>query len=263
MRNSLRKALLTAALLACSIPHARAASLFFGIDQGNGTPPTPPHNSLAARNSFTAALGTIAVDDLESHPVGAPPATLSFAGSTVTATATYRSATIHERLHQQLAHGQHRGPPPPATPPVTSMPRASATITSSSTPPSPASASTPPTPQRAAYAAGLDQLSLIATLADGTTQTFLHQLHLQQFQRQRPLRLGIVSTTSLITPRSKSSTPLPAVDDVHALDDLTIGTAATPVPLPSTLSIGAPALALLALYNLLANRKTATLYSSP
>jgi len=82
--------LLMIAAMACATGDAHAALVsFFGIDQGNGTPPTAPNLALAARTSFLAAVIDTGVADFESASVGAPPATLSFMTTGVTATATY------------------------------------------------------------------------------------------------------------------------------------------------------------------------------
>ncbi len=250
MPNSRRKTvnfltLLTAALLAFSTQHAPAASLFFGIDQGNGTPPTTPNNSLIARNSFAAALGTLGIDDLESHPVGTPPTTLSFAGSTITATATYAAnesinnaqdsgAFATSGTHYLDAQGL-RDDHLLFSAPVAGFGFYATDLNDGN--------------------AGLDQISLIATLADGTTQTFTTNFTANN-SNANVFFLGIASTTTLITQVEILNT-LPATDDVHGLDDLTIGAAATPVPLPSPLYLGAPSIALVAIYNLLTNRKTA------
>ena len=237
--------LLAAILLACSSQVAGAASLFFGIDQGNGTPPTSPNNSLVARTSFAAALGTPAVDDLESHPVGRPPTTLSFAGSTITATSTYApnesinnaddsGAAATSGTHYLDAQGL-RDDRLLFTAPIAGFGFYATDVNDGT--------------------AGLDQLSLIATFADNTTQTFTTSFTTNNANANL-LFLGIVSTTSLITQVEILNT-FPAIDDVHGLDDLTIGTAPTPVPLPSPIYLAAPTIALIAIHTLLTNRKTA------
>src|SRR5258708_187846 len=66
---------------------ASAASLttFFGIDQGNGTPPTAPVNSLAARNSFVSSFISTGVENFDSFTVGTFPTSVSFPSTSVTA----------------------------------------------------------------------------------------------------------------------------------------------------------------------------------
>src|SRR5262249_21753330 len=79
-RGAVATALMTAvALFGISRP-ASAASLqtFFGIDQGNGIPPTALVNSLAARNSFVSAFIGTGLENFDSFAVGSFPISVSF-----------------------------------------------------------------------------------------------------------------------------------------------------------------------------------------
>jgi len=79
--------LITAMALFGIIQPASAASLqtFFGIDQGNGTPPTAPVNSLIARNSFLSSFASTGVENFDSLTVGTFPTSVSFPSTSVTA----------------------------------------------------------------------------------------------------------------------------------------------------------------------------------
>jgi PEP-CTERM motif len=81
-------AALAAALLGVGSPARAGFTTFFGIDQANGAPTATPVNSLAARNSFVAALSGVGVENFENQTVNAFPSKLNFAGTSVTATST-------------------------------------------------------------------------------------------------------------------------------------------------------------------------------
>jgi hypothetical protein len=69
---------------------ASAASIqtFFGIDQGNGTAPTTPVNSLIARNSFLSAFSSTGVENFDSFTPGTFSTLVSFPSTSVTANST-------------------------------------------------------------------------------------------------------------------------------------------------------------------------------
>jgi hypothetical protein len=81
-------AALAAALIGSGSPARAGFTTYFGIDQGDGTPPTTPVNSLAARTSFISALSGVGVENFEDQTVGAFPSKFNFAPTTVTATST-------------------------------------------------------------------------------------------------------------------------------------------------------------------------------
>ena len=61
-----RAADLAVVLLGTISPAQAAFTTYFGIDQGNGNPPTTPVLSLAARSSFVSTLTGVGVESFES-----------------------------------------------------------------------------------------------------------------------------------------------------------------------------------------------------
>jgi hypothetical protein len=86
-------AALAAVLLGVGSPARAGFTTYFGIDQGNGNPPTAPVDSLAARNSFVGALTGVGVETFESQALNAFPTALTFAPTSVTAAATTTDST--------------------------------------------------------------------------------------------------------------------------------------------------------------------------
>jgi hypothetical protein len=218
------------AVMALAVPagEARAAfTTFFGIDQGNGIPPTTPNLSLAARTSFVSALGTVGVENFESHAVGSPPPSLSFAGSGVTATATYAAG---ETINNAVDNGAFATSP---THYLDSQGVRDDHLVFSS-----------PVAGIGFYVTDLsdggsapDQISIIATLVVGGTQTFTTSVTTSN-SNGNVLFFGVVSTDpSVLFSQVEIVNTFTSEGDVHGLDDLTIGTAAAAVPEPSGLAI--------------------------
>ena len=68
-----------AGLFGISSPASASIVTYFGIDQGNGTPPTTPANSLARPELFlTAEFSATGVENFDPLTVGAFPSLLSF-----------------------------------------------------------------------------------------------------------------------------------------------------------------------------------------
>jgi hypothetical protein len=211
---------------------ARAAfSTFFGIDQGNGTPPTTPSLSLAARTSFLSAVNTVGVNDFESAAVGTPPASLSFAGSSVTATATYAATESINNATDSGAFatsGTHyldatqglRDDRLSFSSPVAGVGFYVTDLSDGGTSP--------------------DQISIIATLAGGGgTQTFTTNVSASD-SNSNVLFFGVVSTSpSALFSQVEIVNTATSIDDVHGIDDMTVGVTAVPEPSSAaTLAMG-------------------------
>jgi hypothetical protein len=215
--------LLAAAALVWPADPARAAfSTFFGIDQGNGIPPTTPSLSLAARTSFLSAVNTVGVNDFESASVGAPPASLSFAGSGVTATATYSATESINNATDSGAFATSGTHYLDATQGV----RDDRLAFSS------------PVAGFGFYVTDLsdggsspDQISIIATLAGGGgMQTFTTNVGASN-SNSSVLFFGVVSTNpSALFSQVEIVNTATSIDDVHGIDDMTIGVTAVPEP---------------------------------
>jgi hypothetical protein len=228
--------LLAAAALAWPAATARAAfSTFFGIDQGNGTPPTTPSLSLAARTSFRSAINTVGVEEFESASVGSPPASISFVGSGVTATATYSATESINNTTDSGAFattGTHyidatqgvRDDRLAFSSPVAGFGFYVTDLSDGGTSP--------------------DQISIIATLAGGGgTQTFTTNVSASN-TNSNVLFFGVVSTSpSALFSQVEIVNTATSIDDVHGIDDITVG--ATAVPEPSSLATLAASLRLL------------------
>jgi hypothetical protein len=200
---------------------ARAGfTTFFGIDQGNGTPPTTPNQSLAARTSFVSALGTVGVENFESYSVGSPPASLSFAGSGVTAAATYTAGESINNVHDNGAFatsGTHyldsqglRDDRLVFSSPVAGVGFYVTDISDGGTAP--------------------DQISIIATLVGGGTQTFTTTVTTGN-SNANVLFFGVVSTApSALFSQVEILNTFTTEGDVHGIDDVTVGSTAVPEP---------------------------------
>lgn len=92
-RLSLAIAAVAAALIWPVAPAKADLTTYFGIDQGDGNPPTTPVVSLAARNSFLAGLSGVGVENFESQVLNAFPSTLHFTGTSVTAASSTTDST--------------------------------------------------------------------------------------------------------------------------------------------------------------------------
>jgi hypothetical protein len=229
--------LLGAVALACPAGEARAAfTTFFGIDQGNGTPPTTPILSLTARTSFLSAVNTVGVENLESASVGAPPASLSFAGAGVTATATYAATETINNAQDSgefATSGTHYLD-------ATQGLRDDRLVFSSPV----AGIGFFVTDLSDGTAAPGDQISIIATLAGGGgTQTFTTNVSANN-ANANVLFFGVVSTApSALFSQVEIVNTFTSIDDVHGIDDITVGV--TAVPEPSSLAMLGIALGLL------------------
>lgn len=228
--------LLTAMAMASSAATARAAfATFFGIDQGNGTPPTTPSVSLAARTSFLSAIDTVRVEDFESASVGTPPSTLSFIGSGVTASATYAAT---ESINNTSDSGTVAISPTHYLDAAQGL-RDDHLVFST------------PVAGIGFYVTDLsdggsapDNISIIATLAGGGTQTFTTNVSATN-SNANVLFFGIASTDpSALFTQVEILNTFTSIDDVHGIDDITIGL--TPVPEPSSLATLGIALGVLA-----------------
>src|SRR4051812_41986091 len=82
---SIATAMIVVGMVGISSPASAGLITYFGIDQGNGSPPTALVNSLAARNSFVAAFTNTGVENFDSQTLGAFPASLSFVSTGITA----------------------------------------------------------------------------------------------------------------------------------------------------------------------------------
>jgi hypothetical protein len=218
--------LLAAVALAFPVGEARAGfTTFFGIDQGNGTPPTTPNLSLAARTSFVSALGTVGVENFESYAVGNPPASLSFVGSGVTATATYAAGEAINNAQDNGAFatsGTHyldsqgvRDDRLAFSSPVAGIGFYVTDLSDGGTAP--------------------DQISVILTLVGGGTQTFTTSVTTGN-SNANVLFFGVAGTTpSDLFSQVEILNTFTTEGDVHGIDDLTVGLA--PVPEPPSLAM--------------------------
>jgi len=206
---------------------------YFGIDQGNGIPPTVPSLSLAAHDSFVGALSNVGVENFGSYPVGAPPANLAFVGSGVTATATYLGG---ESINNSPDNGAF------ATSAANYLDSSGARddVISFST----------GVAGVGFYVTDLsdggtapDQITIIATLVGGGTQTFTTNVTTGN-SNANVLFFGVVSNSALISQVEILNT-FNTEGDVHGLDDLTVGTSST-VPEPASLAMLGIGMAVLA-----------------
>jgi hypothetical protein len=218
--------LLAAVALAFPIGEAKAAfTTYFGIDQGNGIPPTTPNLSLAARTSFVSALGGVGVENLESYAVGNPPGSLSFVGSGVTATATYAAGESINNIQDNGAFATS------GTRYLDSQGVRDDRLVFSSA-----------VAGIGFYVTDLsdggtapDQISLIATLVGGGTQTFTTSVTTSN-SNANVLFFGVVSTTpTALFSQVEILNTFTTEGDVHGIDDLTVGL--TAVPEPSSLAM--------------------------
>jgi hypothetical protein len=219
--------LLAGVALAFPTGEARAGfTTFFGIDQGNGIPPTTPNLILAARTSFVSALGTVGVENFESHGVGTPPASLSFAGSGVTATATYAAGESINNVQDNGAFatsGTHYLDSPGARGDHLVFSSAVAGIGFYVTDLS--DGGTAP-----------DQISVVATLVGGGTRTFTTNVTTGN-SNANVLFFGVVSTDpSELFSGVEILNTFTTEGDVHGIDDITVGLTSA-VPEPATLAM--------------------------
>jgi hypothetical protein len=214
--------LLAGVALAFPTGETRAGSTtFFGIDQGNGIPPTSPNLSLAARTSFVSALRTVGVENFESFGVGSRPASLSFAGSGVTATATYAAGEAINNVPDNGAFatsGTHyldsqgvRDTHLVFSSPVAGVGFYVTDLSDGGTAP--------------------DQISIVATLAGGGKQTFTTSVTTGN-SNANVLFFGVVSTDpSALFSEVEILNTFTTEGDIHGIDDITVGlTAAVPEP---------------------------------
>jgi hypothetical protein len=241
-------ALLAAVALSLLTGEARAAfTTYFGIDQGNGIPPTTPNLSLAARASFVSALSTVGLENFESYAVGTPPGSLSFTGSGVTATATYASGEAINNAQDNGAFatsGTHyldsqgvRDDHLTFSTPVAGFGFYVTDLSDGGTAP--------------------DQISILATLVGGGTQTFTTSVTTSN-SNANVLFFGVVSTApSALFSQVEILNTFTTEGDVHGIDDMTVGVAAASVPLPSAAYGGVGLMGLIASFGLVAKRRAA------
>jgi hypothetical protein len=216
------------ALFAISQP-ASAASLqtFFGIDQGNGTPPTAPVNSLTARNSFLSTFTSTGVENLDSFTLGTFPTSVSFPSTSVTANSTNGSSNF-------IAGGPDSGAF--ATSGTQFLDTGGSVNTTF--------AFSAPVAGFGLYATDMsdggtapDQLQLLLTLEGGGTATVTTSLTTSN-RNANLFFFGVASTnpSERIT-AIQITNSFPTEGDVFGMDDLTIGTslASTATPEPGTL----------------------------
>jgi len=244
-RGVVATGLMTAmALFAISQP-ASAASLqtFFGIDQGNGTPPTAPVNSLTARNSFLSAFTSTGVENLNSFTLGSFPTSVSFPSTSVTA-----NSTIANGSSNFVAGGPDNGAF--ATSGTQFLDTAGSVNTTF--------AFSAPVAGFGLYATDMsdggtaaDQLQLLLTLEGGGTATVTTSLTTSN-SNANLFFFGVASTNPAerIT-AIQITNSFPTEGDVFGMDDLTIGTslAGTATPEPGTfMFLGTGFAGLLALF---------------
>jgi PEP-CTERM motif len=223
-------AVLAAALIGSGSPARAGFTTYFGIDQGDGTPPTTPVNSLAARNLFLSALGTSGVENFDSFAVNSTPPTLSFTGSGVTASASYSSDEFINNVQDngEFATSGTKYLDAQGTRDdklVLSAPVAGVGfyITDLSDGFNPA-----------------DQISIVATLVGGGTETVTTNVGTSNTSAN-VLFFGVVSSgSSALISQVEILNTQPTAGDYNGLDDLTIGL--RPVPEPA--SVGMVALGL-------------------
>ncbi len=201
---------------------------YFGIDQGNGIPPTTPANSLTARTSFVSALGTVGMENFDSYTAGSPPAGLSFTGSGVTATATYGPGEAINNAQDNGAFATSganyldsqglRDDHLVFSSAVAGFGFYVTDLSDGGTAP--------------------DQISVIATLLGGGTQTFTTSVTTSN-SNANVFFFGVVSTTpSVLFSQIEILNTFTTEGDVHGLDDLTVGlTSAVSVPEPATMGM--------------------------
>jgi hypothetical protein len=229
-----RSAALAAALLGAVAPARASFSTFFGLDAGNGTPPTTLANSLAAHNSFVGALTGVGVETFDSQPLNAFPSALTFGPTSITAT-----ATTNDAANNFVSDGTPNG--------VFATSGAQFLYQNGTN-----RAGNDNTVTFSAAVAGvgmyvtdlndgttlIDQLRLVVTLSDASTQTFTTNNFLNDMNANVYF-FGVVSSDPALKIASvRITNTVPDQGDAFGIDDLTIGTAAaTAVPEPASLAL--------------------------
>jgi len=222
--------LMTAMALVSISQPASAASLqtFFGIDQGNGIPPTAPVNSLAARNSFLSAFASTGVENFDSFTAGSFPASVSFPSTSVTANSTTANGSSNF-----VRSGADNGAfATSGTQFLDTTGSVDTTFTFSV-----------PVAGVGLYVTDMsdggtapDQLNLLLTLEGGGTATVTTSLTTSNSNANR-FFFGVASTNpSQRITAIQITNSFPTEGDVFGMDDLTIGTslASTATPEPSS-----------------------------
>jgi hypothetical protein len=227
-----RAAFLVSILLGVETPAIAGFTTFFGIDEGNGTPPTARANSLAARNSFVGALTGVGVENFDSKALNAFPTALTFGPTSITAT-----ATTNDAVHNFVNNG---------TPFGTFATSGTQFLYQDGTNP----AGNDNTIAFSSAVAGVgmyvtdlndgtnpvDQLQLVVTLSDSSTQTFMTNNFLND-TNANVFFFGVVSSDPGLKIASvRILNTAPDQGDAFGIDDLTIGTAAA-VPEPASLAL--------------------------
>jgi hypothetical protein len=233
---------LVAILLGVDSPVLAGFTTFFGIDEGTGTPPTALVNSQTAHNSFVGALTGVGVENFDAKALNAFPTALVFGPTSITAT-----ATTNDAAHNFVNNG---------TPNGAFATSGTQFLYQDGT--NPAGNDNTVTFSAAVAGVGMyvtdindgtnpvDQLQLVVTLSDASTQTFTTNNFLNDTNAD-VFFFGVVSSDpSLKIASVRILNTAPDQGDAFGIDDLTIGTAAA-VPEPASLALlGAGALGLAA-----------------
>jgi hypothetical protein len=236
----MRTVAVTVALVGAGSPVHAGFTTFFGIDEGNGTPPTAPALSLAARNSFVAALTGVGVENFDAQTLNAFPTSLAFAATAITATATTNDAGNNfvtngvpfgtfatsgtQFLFQNGNNPAGNDNAVTFSAPVAGIGMYVTDLNDGTNP--------------------VDQLRLVLTLSDASTQTFTTNNFLND-TNANVFFFGVVSSDPALKIASvEILNTAPDQGDALGIDDLTIGTAAA-VPEPaSAILMGAGGIAL-------------------
>ncbi|HEY2155684.1 MAG TPA: PEP-CTERM sorting domain-containing protein [Isosphaeraceae bacterium] len=227
-----RAVFLVALLLGVDSPALAGFTAFFGIDEGAGTPPTPLVNSLTAHNSFVGALTGVGVENFDSRALNAFPTTLALGPTSITAT-----ATTNDAAHNFVNNG---------TPNGAFATSGTQFLYQDGT--NPAGNDNTLTFSAAVAGVGMyvtdlndgtnpaDQLRLVVTLADASTQTFT-TANFPNDHNANVFFFGVVSSDPALKIASvRILNTVPNGGDAFGIDDLTVGTAAA-VPEPASLAL--------------------------
>jgi hypothetical protein len=216
-------AMLVAALIGVGSPARADLISIFDQDQGNGTPPTTPDASLAARTTFLAALSNIGVENFDSNTqkVGAFPSSFNFAPTSVTATSTTLNGS-GDSVTNATSNGAF------ATSGSNFLYNPGSTFLDVKL-----TFSTPIT-GFGVFATDFrttdDQLQYTVTYTDNSTQTASTNATTES-KNGNVLFFGVIDTNpSLLIKSIELTNTSPDIDDGFGIDDVTIGVAAVPEP---------------------------------
>jgi hypothetical protein len=235
VRSTAKQFALAVAVLALAAGAAGPAkadlTVYFGIDEGNGGPPTTPNLSLSARNAFISALSGVGVENFESQSTGSFPTTLSFSGTAVTA-----SASTADSANNYVNTGTPNGTFATSGTHFLFNPGSGVAVNDSLTFSSAVTGFGMYVTDLSDGTSPVDQIQYKLTFADNTTQTVTTSVGPSNLNAN-VLFFGVVVTNPFQSIKSiQILNTQPGSDDSLGIDDMTIGQEQSPLaaPEPST-----------------------------